>query len=547
MTKQRNIETKGIFVAISALFLVFLLYPMIKVLTNAFVDNNTISFQFVIEVITGKNFAAAVGNSLVVSLASAGIATLLAFTLAYSIHYTNLPYAVKKGIEVLAVLPMLLPTITYGFAIIYSFGKQGLLTKLFGAQLFDIYGYSGLIIGYVIYTLPISFMLIHNTMGYIDKKFMIVSQVMGDNKVKIFYSTILRPLSSTFAASMIQCFFLSFTDYGIPASVGGKVQVIVGLLYDEMLGSIPNFNNGAVIALIMLLPSIVSIAILQYLERYNVRYTRISVIELKKNKVRDISLGVASAGILACVLSVFAVIFLVPFIKEWPYRLNFTLENVKNVLTDSALTGVYRNSLYVAILTAVIGTLIVYGGALVTARSNMSGKYKRVIEGTAMVTNTIPGMVLGIAFMLAFTGTSLQGSFAIMILCNIVHFFSTPYLMMKGSLEKMNASWETTARLMGDNWVKTVLRIVTPNTFSTLLESFSYFFINAMVTVSAVIFIVGARTMILTAKIKELQHYTKFNEVFVLSLLILFTNLLAKGILQFLANKNKRKKKEDKK
>ena len=47
---------------------------------------------------------------------------------------------------------MLLPTITYGFAIIYSFGKQGLLTRLFGRQLFDIYGFNGLVIGYVICT-----------------------------------------------------------------------------------------------------------------------------------------------------------------------------------------------------------------------------------------------------------------------------------------------------------------------------------------------------------------------------------------------------------
>ena len=64
---------------------------------------------------------------------------------------------------------MFLPTLTYGFAIIYSFGKQGFLTKLFGRQLFDIYGFNGLLIGYIIYTLPVSFLLIHNTMGYIDK------------------------------------------------------------------------------------------------------------------------------------------------------------------------------------------------------------------------------------------------------------------------------------------------------------------------------------------------------------------------------------------
>ena len=79
--------------------------------------------------------------------------------------------------------------------------------------------------------------------------------------------------------------------------------------------------------------------------------------------------------------------------------------------------------------------------------------------------------------------------------------------MMKGGLEKLNASWETTARLMGDSWLKTVVRIITPNAFSTLVEVFSYYFVNAMVTVSAVIFIAGARTMVITARIKELQHF----------------------------------------
>ena len=113
----------------------------------------------------------------------------------------------------------------------------------------------------------------------------------------------------------------------------------------------------------------------------------------------------------------------------------------------------------------------------------------------------------------------------------------TPYLMMKSSLAKMNASWETTALLMGDSWLKTIVRVVTPNAVSTLLEVFSYYFVNAMVTVSAVIFIAGARTMVITTKIKELQYYTKFNEIFVLSILIMVTNLGAKALSGALAGR----------
>lgn len=98
--------------------------------------------------------------------------------------------------------------------------------------------------------------------------------------------------------------------------------------------------------------------------------------------------------------------------------------------------------------------------------------------------------------------------------------------------------------LMGDSWIKTIVRVVTPNAVSSILEVFSYYFVNAMVTISAVIFIAGARTMVITTKIKELQHYAKFNEIFVLSLLILFTNLAAKALFGLFTNKKAKKEKK---
>lgn len=533
---KKNKEVKVVFILLALLFLIFLAVPVIQLLLKSILGGSGISLEYYKAVFTGRGFGKAVGNSFLIAGVSASVTTLLAFFMAYTIHYTNIAPFYKKMIKGVAVLPMLLPTITYGFAIIYSFGKQGLLTKLFGTQLFEIYGLNGLLLGYVIYTLPISFMLIDNTMRFIDKKYMIVSRIMGDNGLSTFWITVVRPLLGTLAASFIQSFFLCFTDFGIPASVGGEFDVIASVLYNQMLGSIPDFNKGAVVAVVMLVPSIVSILVLHYLEKYNVRYNKISAIEIKRNIKRDAACGIISGIFMLCVVSIFLVIFIVPFVEEWPYNIQFTLKNIQNVLSDPNLLNVYTNSLFVAVITAVCGTLTAYGAALVTARSTINSKLKSVIESIALITNTIPGMVLGLAFLFAFSGSSLQNTFFIIIICNIVHFFSTPYLMMKNSLTKMNASWETTAKLMGDNWIKTVIRIVTPNAVSTILEVFSYYFINAMVTISAVIFIAGARTMVITTKIKELQHYAKFNEIFVLSLLILFTNIVGKILFKWLAS-----------
>lgn len=533
---KKNKEVKVVFILLALLFLIFLAVPVVQLLLKSILGGSGISLEYYKAVFTGRGFGKAVGNSFLIAGVSATVTTLIAFFMAYTIHYTNIASFYKKIIRGVAVLPMLLPTITYGFAIIYSFGKQGLLTKLFGTQLFEIYGFNGLLLGYVIYTLPISFMLIDNTMRFIDKKYMIVSRIMGDNGLSTFWITVVRPLLGTLAASFIQSFFLCFTDFGIPASVGGEFDVIASVLYNQMLGSIPDFNKGAVVAVVMLVPSIVSILVLHYLEKYNVRYNKISAIEIKRNIKRDTACGIISGIFMLCIVSIFLVIFIIPFVEEWPYNIQFTLKNFQNVLSDPNLSNVYTNSLFVAVVTAVCGTLTAYGAALVTARSTINSKLKSVIESIALITNTIPGMVLGLAFLFAFSGSSLQNTFFIIIICNIVHFFSTPYLMMKNSLTKMNASWETTAKLMGDNWIKTVIRIVTPNAVSTILEVFSYYFINAMVTISAVIFIAGARTMVITTKIKELQHYAKFNEIFVLSLLILFTNIVGKILFKWLAS-----------
>ncbi len=539
MRQRKELEIKGIFMAITLLFLAFLLVPLCRLFFKSFENGGGLTLGNYLEVLTGRGFLTAFGNSIRISVCTAALSTLLAFLLAYAIHYSNLPGAFKGFIRRAAVVPMLLPTITYGFAIIYSFGKQGLITKLFGGQLFDLYGFWGLLLGYLIYTLPVSFLLVSVTMEYIDKKFSVVSRIMGDNPWQTFVGTVARPLLGTLAASFVQCFFLCFTDYGIPASVGGRYEVVATVLYNEMLGSIPNFNRGSVVAVLMLIPSVITIALLHYLEKYNIRYNKLSTVEIRRNRLRDGLLGLASAAVLGVVLSVFAVIFVVPFVQDWPYKVGFTTEHLWSVLRDKSLLGVYRNSLLVALMTALLGSLTTYGAALSTARSHLPERVKRVIENISLITNTIPGMVVGIAYMLIFSGTSLQNTLALIVVCNVIHYFSTPYLMMKNSLAKINASWETTAMLMGDTWLKTIVRVVTPNAMATILEVFSYYFVNAMVTVSAVIFIAGARTMVITTKIKELQYYTKYNEIFVLSILILITNLAAKSLFHYLATERK--------
>lgn len=525
-------EMRLIFIMILLLFAAFLFIPLLVLLIRSFQTGQGLSLNNYVAVWKGRDLIEAALNSVKVSGVTAFITTILGFTLAYAIHCTRIYRPIKGFLKTAIVVPMLLPTITYGFAIMYSFGNQGLITRLFGHRLFEIYGFNGLLLGYVVYTLPAVFLLIHNAFRDVDKKFMIVSKLMGDGMFRSFLNTVLRPLAGALGGAFVLSFILSFTDFGIPASVGGTYNVIAGQLYQVMLGSIPDFNQGAVVAVFMLIPAVFGIWLLQYLERFNFHYDKVKDTELPSHPVRDAVFGILSTGIVLSMLSVFLVMFIAPWLTSYPFNLTFTFDHVRDVFQSSDLTGVYKNSLLVALLTALFGTLTAYCSALLNVRTTLKGR--SAMDLISMITNTVPGMVLGISYLLFYNGSSLKGTFTILVVCNIVHLFTTPYLMAKNSLSKMNPSWETTGELLMDSWFKTIYRVVLPNSVATIIEMFSYFFINSMVTISGIIFLVSAQTALVSSKIKELQHFAKFNEVFVLSMLIFFTNLIIKVLCDYL-------------
>jgi iron(III) transport system permease protein len=522
---------RAIYIPILLFFVAFLVVPLGVLFVRSFETGEGFNLSNYAEVLSNGELMTSIGNSIKISGLAAVITTVLAFTLAYAVNCTRIYRPLKAAIKIGILLPMLLPTITYGFAIIYSFGNQGLLTKIFGRNLFEIYGFNGLLIGYIIYTLPAAFLLIHNSFKYIDKKFIVVSKLMGDGIFRSFRNTIIRPLVGTLGGAFVLSFILSFTDFGIPASIGGTYTVVATQLYQVMLGSIPNFNHGAVIAILMLLPAVFGVLLLNYLEKLNFHYDKFTDTELMQHKGRDISFGMISTVIVTGMLSVFAVMFIAPFLNSFPYDLSFTLQHFKDTFQSSDLTTVYQNSLFVALLTAVLGTCIAFCSAVLNVRTSLRGRSSMDI--TSMMTNTVPGMVLGLSYLLLFNGSSLKGTFLILVLCNIVHYFTTPYLMAKNALAKMNPSWETTGELLGDSWIKTVFRVILPNAAATVVEMFSYYFINAMVTISGIIFLVTAQTSLVASKIKELQHFAKFNEIFILSILIFMTNLAVKLLADY--------------
>ena len=517
-----------ILIASLTVFFILLFSPLFTLFIKSLKNGTTYGLANYFAVLNNKDTLLAFKNSLLVSFVTACISTCLAFVNSYTISFTKINSKYKKLLEIGIMLPMLLPTITYGFAIIYSFGKQGLITRTLATELFSIYGFGGILLGYVIYTTPCAFVILHNAFSYIDKRFLVISSLMRDSAARSFFNTVLRPLLPSICGAFVVSFILSFTDFGIPASLGGNYTVIATELYQIMLGSIPDFGAGASVAMLMLLPAVFCVLLLNYIEKFNFHYDSTATGDLQDNKIRDFLFLSISLVLVGALLMTFAVMFVMPIVKNYPYDMTLSTVFLQQAFSKGNLLQTYKNSLYVASMTACAGTLFSYSAALLSSRSNLPPLAKKIPDVCAIIANTVPGMVLGLGYLLFFNNSDFKTTFAIIIACNILHFFTTPYLMAKNALSKLNPAWETTGELMGDSWIKTVGKVIVPNSVTALANMWSYYFINAMVTVSAIIFLVTARTSVITSQIKEFQHYGNFNEIFVLSILILFTNIFVK-------------------
>ena len=190
------------------------------------------------------------------------------------------------------------------------------------------------------------------------------------------------------------------------------------------------------------------------------------------------------------------------------------------------------NSLAVALLTALLGTCLSYVSAYITARTGGSLANK-LLHFVSMLPLAIPGIVLGLSYVLSFKGLSIYNTIFILVVVNIVHFFSSPYLLAYNSLSKFNSNLEDVASSLGIHPLKMLLDVYIPSTRATIVEMYSYYFVNSMITISAVSFLINFRTMPLSLLIPQLESQSFIEGTALVSLLILLINLVEKAIAFF--------------
>lgn len=475
-------------------------------------------------VIKSERFKSALANSLLTSFTATCISVVLGILLAFCTERVNLKW--RTIFNFLFLIPMLIPSISIGMGLVILLGRNGLLTNLFHAST-SIYGFWGIVLGSVLYSFPVSYIMISDILRYEDCRPYEAASILGIPKSHqfsaLFIPYIRKPLISVIFAVFTQI----ITDYGVPLMIGGHCITLPVMMYEDVIGML-DFGKGSVIGCVLLLPAFIAF-ILDTMNRDKASTSY----DTRKFKRSNNGVLKCAAFVLCCIVCVFVILpvlsfLLISFEKKYNLDMHFTFDNFTRAFGMG--TGKFLcNSLIISLFTAVIGSSLAFILAYLTTR--VKSRVSKPLHLCAILTLAVPGLVLGLSYVLFFKGTILYGTFALLIMVNMVHFFSSPYLMMYNTLGKLNPNLEIVGSTMDIPRRKIIKDVLLPQAQSTIAEMFLYFFVNCMMTISAVSFLSTTAIEPISLMIPMFESQMLLECAGVVSLLILTINLVMKFLI----------------
>ena len=512
--RGKALNLSKIFIGI--ILFIMIIVPIIRMLF--YIDGETLK-----EVFGAESFYSALQNSLTSTVVATVMSVVLAYFLAWAIVRTNIKC--KQLFTIFITLPMLIPSISHGSGLIILFGNNGVLTRLFNLS-GSIYGFGGVVLGSVLYSFPVAFIMIADILKYQDQTPYEAADVLGIPKARQFsaitYPYIRKPMISVLFA----VFTMILTDYGVTLSVGGKFKTLSVLLYEDAVGAL-DYSKGSVYGLVLLVPAVAAFLFdLFNKDKGNMAY--VSKTYKKDSKLSDILAYVITILTSLAVITVIFSFIIQAFANTYPSDMSFTFKHFENTFSKNG--GKFLlNSGIISLLTAIFGVVIGFATAYLTGR--VKTKSSKFLHLMAIISLTVPGLVLGLSYVIVFKKSFIYGTIAILIMVNAVHFFASPYLMMYNAFGKMNENLEDVGAILGVKRIRIIFDVIIPQSKYTLIEMFSYFFVNSMMTISAVSFLATPANKPISLLINQFETYNMMECAAVVALLILIVNIAMKGIV----------------
>ena len=228
-------------------------------------------------------------------------------------------------------------------------------------------------------------------------------------------------------------------------------------------------------------------------------------------------------------------------VKFWPYDLSLNLGNYDFSRTDGGGWSAYRNSIQMALMTAVIGTLIVFTGAYMVEKVDGFKTGRGVFQFLAMLPMAVPGMVLGLAYIFFFNDPAnplhpIYGTMTILVVSTVTHFYTVGHLTALTALKQIDAEFEPVASSLRQPFYRLFTRVTVPVCLPAILDISIYLFVNAMTTVSAVVFLYSTHTALASVAVLNMDDAGDIAPAAAMGMMIFYTNALAR-LLHLMASR----------
>jgi iron(III) transport system permease protein len=468
----------------------------------------------------------------VLGLGAVALTVPLAFLFAYGVERTRMPG--RRLLGVVGGAPLLAPSLLPAMALIYLFGRQGLLAPALGG--WTIQGLPGLLIAETIANFPQALVILRTALAQADGRLYEQARLLGASRQRTFACVTLPAARHGAISAAFVVFALSVADVGAPKVVGGDFDVLALDIYKQVLGQ-QNFNLGAVVAMLLLAPAAVAVVVERWAARRQAasRTSRSTPYAPDANAPRDAALFAACGAIAVALVGVLAVCQAAALIRLWPYDLSLTLDHYRFGDVDGGGWDAVADSAGLAAATAILGTVLVFGGAYVSERVTAVRWVRGLYSGLALAPAAVPGLALGLAYVLFFDDPAnplhfIYATAGVLLVANIVHFFTVPHLTSISAIRALDPDYEAAAKMSGRGLFTVFRAVATPLSAKSLAEIALYLFANAMTTVSVVVFLYPPDFKLAAVAVLNMDDAGDAAPAAAMGMMIVYINLLVRGL-----------------
>ena len=527
---------------IALALIAFLAAPLLSILLQALQghDGEFIWFDNFVEYAKTPALLGSLWNSLWVSCAVMLIVVPLAFTFAYALTRSCMPF--KSLFRGITLIPLLAPSLLSAISLIYWFGNQGVLKDwMQGLGITQIYGAPGILLAECLAVFPHTLMILVTALSLSDARLFEAADAMGTTVWRKFFTITLPGAKYGLISAALVTFTLVMTDFGIPKVIGGNFNVLATDVFKLVIGQ-QDFAKGAVVAILLLAPAVLTFGVDHYVSRRQTAMLTARAVPYspKPSPAYDRLMTLYCAAIAALVLAMLGMAVFASFASFWPYNLSPSWRHYELGLLDAEVGVAFFNSLKMAAGTALFGTLLVFVGAYLLEKTKGVELLHGLVRLLAVLPMAVPGLVLGLGYIFFFNAAAnplnaLYHSLTLLTVCTIVHFYTTGHLTAVTALKALDSEFEAVSASLKVPFYKTFWRVTLPVCAPALIDMARYFFINAMTTISAVVFLYSPETKVASIAILNLDEAGEMGAAAAMAVLIGLSSTMATLLFMVLA------------